>query len=85
MSEELTVTNETESNKRADFDADIKESLEDYITPSPLKIARDLFDTTNNFDYDEDDDQAFTNIVPEVYAIDKKANPLISNILLIWW
>ena len=37
--EELTVTNETESNKRAVFDADIKESLGDYIAPAPLKPA----------------------------------------------
>ena len=37
--EELTVTNETESNKREAFDADIKESLGGYIYPTPLKPA----------------------------------------------
>ena len=39
-SEELTVTNETESNNCADFDADIKESLGDSIAPAPLKPER---------------------------------------------
>ena len=62
--ESLTITNETESNKHAAFDADINESLRDYIAPAPLKPARELFDTTNNFDYDEDDEKAFTNTVP---------------------
>ena len=36
-SEELTVTNETESNKRAAFYDDIKESLGYSIAPAPLK------------------------------------------------
>ena len=40
--EELTVTNETESNKRADFNAYIKEPLGDYIVPAPLKPAREF-------------------------------------------
>ena len=43
-SEERNVTNEIEYNKRVVFDADIKESLGDYITPAPLKPAREYFD-----------------------------------------
>ena len=35
--EELTITNDTESNKRADFDAGIKESLGNSIAPAPFK------------------------------------------------
>ena len=73
-SEELTIANETES--RAAFDAYIKESLGDSITPAPLKPARELFDPTNNSDYDEDDEQDFTIIVPEAYAFDKNGKPI---------
>ena len=29
-----------------------------------------------NFDYDEDDEQAFTNIVPDADAIDKNGKPI---------
>ena len=36
-----------------------------------MKPERESFDPTNNFDYDEDDEQAFTNNVPEADAIDK--------------
>ena len=39
-SDELTVTNDTESKKRASFDADIKYSLWYSIAPAPLKPAR---------------------------------------------
>ena len=39
-SEDLNVTNETESNKRAAFDVDIQEPLEDSIAPAPLKPGR---------------------------------------------
>ena len=39
-SEELTVTNDTKSNKRVDFDADIKKSRRDSIAPAPLKPER---------------------------------------------
>ena len=74
--EELVVTNENKSNKRAAFDADIKGSLGDYISHAPLKPARYFFDPTNNFDYDEDDEQAFTKIVPEADAIDKNGKPI---------
>ena len=82
-SEELAVTNQTESNKRAAFDADIKESLGDYVAPAPLRPARESFDPTNNFGYDEDDEQAITNIVPEADAIDKMVNTLINNLFLV--
>ena len=75
-SEELAVTNQTESNKRAAFDADIKESLGDSISPAPLKTARESFDPTNNFYHDEYDEQAFTNILPEAGAIDKNDKPI---------
>ena len=36
-----------------------------------MKPQRESFDTINNFDYNEDDEQEFTNIVPEYDAIDK--------------
>ena len=71
-SEELTVNNQTEYNKGTDFDSDIKESLGDYISPAPLKPAKESFDPTNNFDYDEDDEQAFANIVPKADDSGKK-------------
>ena len=75
-SEELTVTNETESNKRAYFDADIKESLGYSIAPETLKPERESFDPTDNFDYDGDYEHTFTNIVPEVDVIDKNGKTI---------
>ena len=36
-----------------------------------MKPSRELFDSTNNFDYDENDEQAFKNIVSEADAIYK--------------
>ena len=41
--EELTITNKIESNKRAAFDSNIKESFGDYISPAPFKPSRELF------------------------------------------
>ena len=41
-----------------------------------MKPARESFDPTNNFDYDEDDDQAFTDIVPAANYIDNNGKPI---------
>ena len=74
--EETTLTNEAEAAKRAAFDSAIKESLGDSVTPAPLKPLKMLVDPTNNFDYDELDDDDFQNIVPEADAIDSWGNPI---------
>ena len=41
-----------------------------------LKLVRESFDPTNNFYYNEDDEQAFKNIVPEDDSIDKNGKPI---------
>ena len=70
-SEELTVTNETEYKKCTYFYAYIKESIRGSIAPVILKLVIESFDPTNNFYYNEDDEQTFKNIVPEADSIDK--------------
>ena len=41
-----------------------------------MKPERESFDTTNNFEYDEDDEQAFINNAPEADFIDKNGKPI---------
>ena len=73
--EEISPTNVAEANKRAAFDAAIMETLGDSIAkPPPLAPPR--MDPTNNFDYDEDDELATTNVVPEADAVDSTGRPI---------
>ena len=73
--EEISPTNVAEANKRAAFDAAIKETLGDSIVkPPPLAPPR--MDPTNNFDYDEDDNLATVNVVPAADAVDSTGRPI---------
>ena len=86
---DLSVTNEAESNKRAEFDASIKEFLGDSITPAPIKQKQSI-DPMNNYDYDELDEDDYENVVPEagaIDAVDARRSPIyqqISHGLLIY-
>ena len=74
--DEVSVTNEAEATKREAFDAAIKEDLGDSITPAPLKPVKESMDPTNNFDYDDLDEDNYQNIVPEADAIDSRGSPI---------
>ena len=83
--EERSATNEAEAKKRALFDADIKEDLGDSITPAPLKPIQVSMDPTNNFYYDEFDENGYENVVPEADAVDSRGNLSTNNLWLICW
>ena len=72
---ELSVTNEAEATKRAEFDAAIKEDLGDSITPAPIK-QKQWIDPMNKFDYDEMDEDDYENIFPEADAVDARGSPI---------
>ena len=72
----MSITNEAKANNRASFDFDIKESLGDSITITPMKPQRESMDPNNNFVYYSDDEQAFIKIVPEADAVDSKGSPI---------
>ena len=74
--EERSVTNEDKAKKRASFDAPIKEDLGNLITPEPLKPTRVSMDPTNNFDYNEFDEDDYDNIFSEADAVDSRGKPI---------
>ena len=72
---ELSVTNEAEATKRAEFDAAIKEDLGDSITPAPIKQKQSIY-PMNNFDYDDLDEDDYENFVPEADAVDARGSSI---------
>jgi len=73
--EEISPTNVVEVNKRAAFDAAIKETLGDSIVKPP-PLPPPLMDPTNNFDYDEEDNLATVNVIPAADAVDSTGRPI---------
>ena len=71
----LSVTNEAEATKLAEFDAAIKEYFGDSITPAPIKQNQSI-DPMNNFDYYELDKDDHENVVPEADAIDARGSSI---------
>ena len=74
--EERSAKNEAKASKRASFDASIKEYLGDSINPAPLKLTQVSMDPTNNFDYDEFDDNGYKNIDPEADSVDSRGKSI---------
>ena len=64
------------TRKRASFDSAIKEDLGDPITPALLKPTRLSMDSTNNFDYNEFDENYYENVVPEADAVDSRGKTI---------
>ena len=74
--EQCSATNDAKANKCASFDAAIKEDLGDSINLVPLKPTRVSMDTTNNFYYDEVDEDDYENVVPEADSVESRVKPI---------
>ena len=72
---ELAPTNTADVNKRAAFDAEIKERLGDSIALES-KPQRESMDPTNNFEYDDEDEYEPIRVIPEADATDASGRPL---------
>ena len=81
--EELTVTKETESNKHAPFNADIKELLVDYIVFAPLKQESECFDPTFFLNMMKMMNRPLQIFSLRLILLIKLVNPLIISVLLI--
>ena len=68
--EELTITNKAETNKRTSFDEATKDLLGDSIATAPEKPSRESLDPLKKFKVDNEDNQAFENVVPKADAVD---------------
>lgn len=72
---ELSPSNTAKVNRRAAFDAEIKERLGDSIAIEK-PTQRQSMDPMNNFEYEDDNDLDPSNVIPEADATDATGRPL---------
>ena len=80
--EELTITNEANANKRAAFDEAVQVLFGELVAAAPDKPSRESLDHSKNFELDNEDCQAFENIVWRRRLLMLPVSLSISNLLL---